>query len=451
MRPSVRSQKTEVPMKKLIFLLTIFLALAALVYFYEIQGEDRREETRKLEESLLRISQDEITALEISPFQKEILVLVREENRWMIERPIRSIADMGTVGSLFRDLESASRDRILEDAGSEIKKYGLDFPRFRLAIDVGQERQTLLIGNEDFTGNSMYVQLEGDSEVFLTSRSLYTVVDKELFQWRDKKVLAFERPQVQAIELKNSEATIRLERRNKEWFMEAPLHERADQNKVTGLLSTVEFAEVQEFVDDHSQELEPYGLFPAGATLRIQVGDSQEWKTLELGQDVGEYSWARNSDWPFVFTVQPELPERLNQTVWDFRDKSVVDVDQTEITRVLFRRGEEEIVIQYQDYTWIVEKPDSHKDQLAQAYKFWYPITDIAFQSIDDDQSDGDSLLQPDVRMVVTFTDGVERTFVFVQTGGRYLAGKMNSGRQGTISQADFEKLLFEIEDILDP
>ena len=185
--------------------------------------------------------------------------------------------------------------------------------------------------------------------------------------------------------------------------------------------------------------------------MRIQVGDSQEWKTLELGQDVGEYSWARNSDWPFVFTVQPELPERLNQTVWDFRDKSVVDVDQTEITRVLFRRGEEEIVIQYQDYTWIVEKPDSHKDQLAQAYKFWYPITDIAFQSIDDDQSDGDSLLQPDVRMVVTFTDGVERTFVFVQTGGRYLAGKMNSGRQGTISQADFEKLLFEIEDILDP
>ena len=112
-------------MKKLIFLLTIFLALAALVYFYEIQGEDRREETRKLEESLLRISQDEITALEISPFQKEILVLVREENRWMIERPIRSIADMGTVGSLLRDLESASRDRILEEAGSEIKKYGV--------------------------------------------------------------------------------------------------------------------------------------------------------------------------------------------------------------------------------------------------------------------------------------------------------------------------------------
>ncbi len=438
-------------MRKLLLLLTVFLALAALVYFYEIQGEVKREETRQREESLLRISQEEVTALEISPSQKESIAFNKEEGRWMIERPIRSIADMGTVGSLLRDLGSATRDRILLDAGSEIEKYGLDLPRFRLLIEAGQERKSLLIGSEDFTGTSMYVQLEGDADVFLTSRNLFTAVDKELFQWRDKKVLAFERPQVQAIELQNSEATIRLERRDDQWFMEAPLRERADQSKVTGLLSTIEFGEVQEFVDDHPKQLELYGLMPATATLRIQLSDPLGWKTLEVGREDGENSWARNSDWPFAFTVQPELPDRLNQGVWDFRDKSVVDVDQTEITRVLFRRGEEEIVIRYRDYTWTVEKPDSHKDQVAQAYQFWYPITDIAFQSIYDDQSGGSRLSEPDVRLVVTFKDGVERIFDFVQAGDRFLAGKVKSGRQGTISEVDFEKLLFEIEDILDP
>ena len=158
-------------MKKLVSLLAIFLALAAFVYFYEIQGEEKREEVRQLEESLLRLKQPEITAVEISPFQKESIALIKEGDRWMIERPIRSIADMGTLGSLLRDLESASRDRILTDAGSDIEKYGLDRPRFRLTIGVGQERKILLIGNNDFTGNSMYVQLEGDPEVFLTSRN----------------------------------------------------------------------------------------------------------------------------------------------------------------------------------------------------------------------------------------------------------------------------------------
>ncbi|MCH8820688.1 MAG: DUF4340 domain-containing protein, partial [Acidobacteria bacterium] len=427
-----------------------FLALAAFVYFYEIQGEEKREEVRQLEESLLRLKQPEITAVEISPFQKESIALIKEGDRWMIERPIRSIADMGTLGSLLRDLESASRDRILTDAGSDIEKYGLDRPRFRLTIGVGQERKILLIGNNDFTGNSMYVQLEGDPEVFLTSRSLTTAVDKELFQWRDKKVLVFERPQVQTIELENAEATIRLERRDEEWFLEAPLRERADQNKVRGLLSTVEFAEIQEFVDDFPEELESYGLVPARATLRIQLDDPLMWRTLELGQKRGEYSLARNSDWPFVFTVKPELSDRLNETVWDFRDKSVVDVDQTEIAQVLFRRvDDEDIIIKFQDYTWTVEKPDSHRDQEVQAYKFWYPITDIRFQSIDDHQLDEPSLSQPEVRMVVTFKDGAERSVVFAQAGDRYLARKVSTGRQGTISQTDFEKLLFKIEDIV--
>jgi len=136
--------------------------------------------------------------------------------------------------------------------------------------------------------------------------------------------------------------------------------------------------------------------------------------------------------------------------VWDFRDKSVVDVDQAEITQVLFHRGDdEEVVITYQDYVWAIEKPDSHKGQKVQAYKFWYPITDIRFQSIDDDQTDEPSLSQPDVRMVVTFQDGAERSVEFAQAEDRYLARKVSSGRQGTISQADFEKLLFEIEDLV--
>ena len=442
-------------MKKLAILTAIFLALLAFVYFYEIRGEEGREQVRQMEESLLRLEQDEITAVEISPFQGESIALSKQEDQWMIERPIRAVADAGTVGSLLRDLQSASRDRVFSDAGSDSEEYGLDSPRFRLVIESGREPRTLLIGSDDFTGNSMYVQLEGDSQVFLTSRSLSTAMDKELFQWRDKKVLAFERPQVQAIELdnlENAEGTIRLERRDEEWFMEAPLEERANQGKVTGLLSTVEFAEAQEFVDDHPQELESYGLVPARATLRILLDDAQGWKTLELGEGRGEYFLAHNSDWPFVFTVNPELPDRLRQTVWDFRDKSVVDVDQTEIAQVLFRRGgDEEIALHYRDYAWTVEKPDSHKDREAQAYTFWYPITDIAFQSIDDSQSDQPRLSQPDVRMTVTFNDGAERNFEFAQSGDRYLARKVTSGRQGTISQTDFEKLLFEIEDILSP
>jgi len=55
---------------------------------------------------------------------------------------------------------------------------------------------------------------------------------------------------------------------------------------------------------------------------------------------------------------------------------------------------------------------------------------------------------EPDVEVIVTLNDGSQRTFVFAGNGGRYLARKVESGRQGTISQEDFEKLQFKIEDM---
>ncbi|MDA2935037.1 DUF4340 domain-containing protein [Acidobacteria bacterium AH-259-D05] len=437
-------------MKKLILLLAIFLALGTFVYFYEIKGGEEREEARRLEESLLRLKQDEITAVEISRPQEETILLNKVEDRWVIKHPIETSADTSTVGSLLRDLESASRERSFPDAGWEAKKYGLHNPRITLAIETGKEQRTLLIGSEDFTGNSMYVQFEGGSEVFLTSTNLFTAADKKLLQWRNKKILEFERSQVHTIEIANSEGQVRLKRQEEDWFLEAPLGERADQNKVSSLLSAIEFGEAQEFVSDQPEERNSYDLERPRATLRIQLENQEKWRALELGQEQGEYYLARNPDRPFVFTVKQEVFEKLNQTVWDFRDKTVVDVEQSQIAQILFRRGEdEEIAIRHKDYTWTIEKPDSHKDQEALAYQFWYPINDIEFNSIDDEKSKDESFSNPDVEMTITHQDGSKRAFDFVQAGDQYLARNRESGRQGTISKEDFEKLHFKIEDIL--
>ena len=133
-----------------------------------------------------------------------------------------------------------------------------------------------------------------------------------------------------------------------------------------------------------------------------------------------------------------------------FRDKGVLDVEQNQIARIVIHKKEdEEIALSYEDYKWIVESPDAQKDQEALAYKFWYPITEIRFLSIQDEESGLMNFPEPDVEVIVTLNDGSQRTFIFAGGGDRYLAQKVESGRQGTISQEDFEKLHFKIEDIL--
>ena len=152
-----------------------------------------------------------------------------------------------------------------------------------------------------------------------------------------------------------------------------------------------------------------------------------------------------------VFSLEKKIFDQLSSTVWTFRDKDVVNVEQDQILELRMVRGEEqeEIQLRYQDFAWIVLRPESHRDEEALSYKFWYPINDIRFQSIEDGPGEQDLFSQPDVSIGVTLKDGTSRSFDFVGRDGRYLARRTDSGRRGRISQEDFRKLQFEIDDIL--
>jgi len=435
-------------LKKVGVLFVIFLALAAFVYFYEIVGEGEREVARSLEESLLRTRQEEITAVEILRPQQEGILLSKEGGKWMLERPVQTSADNSTVDVLLRDLSRAVRDRTFSEGRTRLEEYGLHEPAMTLKIQADGKAHTLLIGNKDFTGSHVYVQFQGEPEVFLTSQVLFSTAGKDLMEWRDKRVLVIDRDNLQVIEVINSANTIRIIRQDEEWYLESPIQEHADQNAVSSLLSTVEFGEAQEFVTDEAQELKSYGLDPPAATLRVQH-EEEGWRVLELGQQKGEHTLARNPERASVFTVSQEIRDKLSQDVLAFRNKDVLDVEQNQISRIVIHRKEdEEISLRYEDYTWIVESPDAQKDQEALSYKFWYPITEIRFASIQDEESDRMNFPEPDVEVIVTLNDGSQRTFVFAANGNRYLARKVESGRQGTISQEDFEKLQFKIEDM---
>ena len=121
-------------MKKLGALLLIFLGLSAFVYFYEIEGHKTREEAKKLEESLLRFEQEDIVGLELSRFNQQDLVLIREGKEWTIRKPIEAMASKTSLEGLLSSLEGAQRDRIFTVEKDGAKVYGLENPRMALKI-----------------------------------------------------------------------------------------------------------------------------------------------------------------------------------------------------------------------------------------------------------------------------------------------------------------------------
>lgn len=438
-------------MKKSWVLLFLFVGLLAFVYFYEIEGQEKREEAKEKQESLFRIKRDEVISAEVVRSGQEPMLLGKKGEVWAMESPLETAADSSSVDSLLRNIETARRERTFPEEASRMDEYGLGEPRVILKVRTGEGEKVLRIGGDDYTENQVYVQLEGDEEVHLTSDLLLTTVDKDLFEWRNKKVLVVERDKIRAIEIERSSDKIVLKKQEDQWTLLSPLQESADSSSVNSLLSSMEFAEVQKFVVEATEDLRPYGLRRPEVVVRIQEEGRDSWKALELGKkEEGEYL-ARNPDRSPVFTVKQDLRDKLTQKIWEFRDKDVVDVGQDQVVRLKIRRGSEEIVLRQEERKWIVAKPEEQKGKEAFSYKFWYPIDDIQFESIGEEKENGSggAFARPDVEIILTLKDDSTRSYDFARQGDRYLARRRDSARQGTISREAFEKLQFKAEEIV--
>jgi hypothetical protein len=434
-------------MKTVVILLVVFAGLLAFVYVYEIRGGKAREEAKEKEDKLVSLDRDKINEIEIVRKGSEPVLLKKSGNDWSVRKPIETPADSTTIDSLLSATSTARIDRKLENAGKDASKYGLADPRIRVVLKSGKEGRTLLFGSKDFTGNQVYVQVQGSPDVYLTSDYLFNTADKELKDWRNRKVLTFDRNQVQNIDITRPTDQIKLQKQGEKWTLEQPIQEAADESTVSSLLSTLESAEAQKFIAEQPEDLKTYGLDKPVATVRIREQGKDSWKTLELGKKEDDGYLAHTTERTPVFTVKTEVYDKLNQKLWEFRDKNVVDVEQDRVAELTFKRADTEIVLKRQDDgKWVVQKPDSLKGKEAFTYKFWYPLTDIKYQSIDDKLAPGSA--KPDIQVTVKSKDGSQRSYQFFQQGDKYLARKVGANRIGSISKESFEALKFKPEDL---
>jgi hypothetical protein len=373
--------------------------------------------------------------------------LKKDDENWMLVAPLETGADKNTVNSLLSNLTGAKRSRTFENGSEQVADYGLVEPKVRLKVKTEEEEKELWIGNKDFTGNQIYVKFNGSPEVFLTSSLLLNSADKDLKEWRDKKLLTFERNKLREIKIQRPTGPLHLEKKEDDWYLEAPIQERADEGTVGSLLSTLEYGEAEDFVDNEEGQLERYNLQSPTVTVQVREEGEESWSELRLGAKSGENYYAHNPPRPTIFVVKDALFKDSTKELWEFRDKDVVNVEQDEVTQLRVQTEKGEIVLRREDYKWIIESPEEYKDQEALSYKFWYPLDDVEFLSIEDAAP---SLPDPQVQLELTLKDGSKRAFEFAQEGDRFWARQTGERRQGTISKESFEKLAFDVEDITD-
>ena len=215
--------------------------------------------------------------------------------------------------------------------GVNLADYGLEHPQISITLQGKQGPITLLLGRETPTKDAVYVQIKGRKQVDITTKSLLDRLNASLDSLRSHVALEFTPSTVTRLELGSGGRVIELARSaantNAEprWTIVRPLAARADQRKVSDLITSLSELRIQNFISDDPKDVHTYQLEEPEREITVWSGDSG--KTLLIGHAATNdpnnvYAKGKNSD--SIFTVAADQTKKFAVQVNDLRDTQVL-------------------------------------------------------------------------------------------------------------------------------
>ncbi|MCE9615129.1 MAG: DUF4340 domain-containing protein [Lentisphaerae bacterium] len=302
--------------------------------------------------------------------------LVKQDDQWFLESPVRARADAGQIDRLLGGLEALSREEVVTpeqraQRGLELADYGLKEPAARWLVNDGLQRYELQVGAAAPLGKLVYVKFADAPDVVATSLDLRGLAPTSVDALRDARIVSGAPERVSRVELHRAgQGFVRLVRQDGRWLLSQPVSGRADARLVQHLLDQLFALRAASFVWDSglpgltngpgtgiaalpaSPEAdardERYGLAVDEAAARIQVWLDNDLAGYELlvgkpseAADGTVYARRRNID--SVYTIQPTQLEWLAVSVDELRERDVYNLAPGAVTSIRLRRGEQKV------------------------------------------------------------------------------------------------------------
>ncbi len=291
----------------------VFLVPANITEGFPEQVNDLRDKT------LLSFKNADIQSIELTT-QNETIVLERKSpEAWKITQPEEFEADSSKVRKLLSDAGLLKAEQFVTDEPEELASYGLATPALSLRLwKIAQETpQQVLLGNPDAGNTGIYAKPGAQNSVVLVKMDALQQLHKTLFDLRYKKILSFERPDVEKIRIEYADVTFLLEKDGDEWKAKEPEEKAITFYKVNNLVYDLEELEFQRKIHEPDEDLNIYGLTQPDVKLTLLENTGKEIATLLIGKSVEEQDirYVKTSSENSVYAIDPafidELPKEL--------------------------------------------------------------------------------------------------------------------------------------------
>ena len=377
------------------------------------------------------------------------------QSHWEIVSPSGIAADSKEVQSFLDGLPKIKAVLLDLQAPSSLTDYGLEQPQkvYKFKLKDGRDT-TLLIGKENPNGFGRYGKLGASTEVFLLDLlNAEALLDKTLFDLRDKRILPVDRNQAQQLELHSylrggapTPAEMEEARRRKlplnppkvvmtrrllngDWQLTDPAL-RTDHGNTGELARLIEGAQVQSIEEENPTALSRYGLAPPELRLEVKT-PSGSYNLLIGNRKSGEQLlyYAKNSVWPHVFTVDQSVYSQLTQDLEHYRSRYLFDYSEApKARRVEIQTADRTIRFDKKGDGWVGPQDAQRQVDGSKVVGFLNYVYALRIQYYASDQPgrlDEYGLDKPWVTVkVITGEDNREETILFGRKNDHFYAAR---------------------------
>ena len=157
----------------LYYVLGIALGGYFLMFEWNPRGEKPILESKQVvrKSPFLPIPRDEITEVSLRR-DGAVVVCRREGQKWTITEPANAKVTSDLVASFVENLTPEKEVPVNEDVVKDLATYGLDRPRATVTLKGKNTTATVLIGDRNPTGSSVYVRKQDSPQVVLLGSSV---------------------------------------------------------------------------------------------------------------------------------------------------------------------------------------------------------------------------------------------------------------------------------------
>ena len=256
--------------------------------------------------------------------------LEKTGDAWKLEAPIKAPADTALVNERINVLQGVKALRFLRGKDGQEAREALLKPFIRITLHGATQGQTLELA-EPLAEAKPFLYAKFDAyptTYFIVSDEPFANLRRAQTYFRQKQFLDFAAKHISGIRIRDADNQVSLQKLEQgDWQVQEPGEARwlrAEKPIIMRLLDSLAKMEALSFPHDapSQEDLQRLGLESPMRTIILLQGQDTEPRTLHFGQpEGGEALYAKLSNIPYVYEVEPSLAESLDAHPLHYRNR----------------------------------------------------------------------------------------------------------------------------------